>query len=142
MNLRAMPRSSQSNPLRGLRILILEDDDDLRAALVEHCADAGAEVWDAGDVRSARALLELQPIERAPFDLLLTDLQLPDGSGHAFADEVRARAARVRVVALTGRSSEDEIDASHAAGFDAHARKPLDPSVLIELLAAVAGPRP
>lgn len=132
-----MPWDTAAQRLRGLRMLILEDDDELRSSLAERCVAAGAEVWDAPDVRSARQL-----IDGRSFDLLLTDLHLPDGSGHDFAGEVRAHGAQVRVVALTGRSSEDEIDASHAAGFDAHARKPLDGAVLIELLAAVAGPRP
>ncbi len=127
------PWSSGNDPLRGLRMLILEDDEDLRASLAEHCARAGAEVRDAGDLRAARAL-----IDGEAFDILLTDLELPDGSGHAFAGEARERAPHLRIVALTGRSSEDEIDASHAAGFDAHVRKPLDASVMIELLAAVA----
>jgi DNA-binding response OmpR family regulator len=128
--------NAPTDPLRGLRILILEDDEDLRASLAEHCLAAGAEVRDAGDLRTARRLIDAEP-----FDLLLTDLQLPDGRGHDFANEARERTAQLRVVALTGQSSEDEIDASHAAGFDAHVRKPFEASVLVELLAAVARPR-
>lgn len=133
MNFPSTPWNTDAAPLRGLRVLILEDDEDLRASLAEHCLAAGAEVRDAGDLKTARDL-----IDEAAFDLLLTDLQLPDGSGHDFALEARVRTAHVRVVALTGRRSEDEIDASRAAGFDAHVRKPLEAAVLIDLLAAVA----
>lgn len=123
-----------SKSLHGLRLLILEDDHDLRDALGEVFRARGARVTSAPDIASARAIVA----EHGVPDLLLADFDLPDGHGVAFAEDLRRRAPDLRAIALTGHREPESIDRSQAAGFAAHLVKPLEPSALVAMVSAVA----
>lgn len=125
---------AQSSPLLGLKLLILEDDPDLRESLDEMFRARGADVRSASDLDTARAIVER---EGAP-DLLLADFDLPDGHGAEFAEDLRAVAPDVRAIALTGRREPESLDRSHAAGFAAHLVKPMEPAALVAMVSAVA----
>ncbi|MEM6313802.1 MAG: response regulator, partial [Planctomycetota bacterium] len=81
--------------------------------------------------------------ERA--DVLLSDLDLPDGTGH---DLVRDLArdlddtTQPLAVAFSGHGHEDDIRASHAAGFDEHLTKPIPPDVLLNTIRRLLAARP
>jgi CheY-like chemotaxis protein len=63
--------------------------------------------------------------EGAEFDLLLSDLGLPDGSGIDLMQHLKARAA-LRGIALSGFGTEADIQRSREAGFEEHLTKPVD----------------
>jgi CheY-like chemotaxis protein len=119
--------------LRGLRLLILEDDPDLREALGEMFRARGASVMAAHDLETARAIVD----DHGAPDLLLADFDLPDGHGAAFAETLRALAPGLRAIALTGHREPESMDRSQAAGFAAHLVKPLEPSTLLAMVRAV-----
>jgi DNA-binding response OmpR family regulator len=113
------------------RVLLVEDNEDAAVALamcleeygyvVEHvatCADA---------LRAARS---------RPFDAVLTDLGLPDGSG---IDIGRALSKELPVLALSGYGAEQDLRRSAEAGFLAHLVKPADPAEVHAKLTAVLG---
>lgn len=77
------------------RILLVDDDPDVRPLLEHILLSDGHKVTTAESVKVGRKLLS-----RQPFDLLLTDVNLPDGSGLDLADQ--AKAAGVQVLVLTG----------------------------------------
>ena len=77
------------------RILLVDDDPDVRPLLEHILLSEGHEVTTAESVKVGASLLG-----RQPFDLLLTDVNLPDASGLALADT--AKAANVKVLVLTG----------------------------------------
>ena len=78
------------------RILLIEDDADVRPLLEHILLEQRYEVTTAETVLTATALLNSQP-----FDLVICDVNLPDGSGLAVAD--RAKAAGVKVLVMTGQ---------------------------------------
>lgn len=119
--------------LRGLRLLILEDDPDLREALGEMFRARGASVMSAHDLQTAREIVD----DHGPPDLLLADFDLPDGHGAEFAEDLRSLAPGLRAIALTGHREPESMDRSHAAGFAAHLVKPLEPSTLVAMVHAV-----
>ena len=124
MNHHSAPRPR----LDGVRILLVEDEADLLDALAEHLRSVGASVVTASSLKAARAALV-----DAQFDLLISDIGLPDGSGHDVATEARG-AGRVRAaMALTGNRGEAAVDASRAAGFQMHLTKPCDPATLVRV---------
>ena len=110
----------------GLRVLLVEDN--LAAAqTLSLCLEAFG--WSPVHVETCADALRIAA--RDPFDIVLTDLGLPDGSG---IDIGRALSPRLPVVALTGYGAISDIESTTDAGFDAHLVKPADPAVIHEVL--------
>lgn len=133
-------RGEQSGPpgdarsLGALRLLLLEDHEDggeLLAALLRHHGHTVTLVRTLAAARRAAA--------DARFDLVLTDLALPDGSGHDLVRELRAHGRATPVVALSGFGSPDDQAETGRAGFAAHLVKPIRLEALLECMAAVLG---
>jgi PAS domain S-box-containing protein len=129
----AGPAQSVSTPpasSRPLRLLVVEDHGDTLEMLKLMLQAEGHEVETAGDVSTA-----LETVGQGDFDVLLSDLGLPDGSGLDLIREVRARGLHTPAIALSGYGQEEDVKQSKAAGFMAHVTKPVD---LDRLLVAVS----
>jgi CheY-like chemotaxis protein len=124
--------SAQSAPGRSRRILLVEDNGDTAQTMKMLLSECGYVVETAGDVRQA-----LKAVESASFDLLLSDLGLPDGSGIDLMQELRRRGNALKGIALSGYGQEQDIRRSKDAGFSAHLVKPADADALIETIAAL-----
>ncbi len=103
-----------------LSILVVEDHDATCEMLARLLRQAGHRVTTAKTLASALAVTQ-----QDTFDLLLSDLGLPDGSG---LDLMRQRREQFthRSIALTGYGMEEDVRSSKAAGFTAHLTKPID----------------
>lgn len=109
------------------RVLLVEDDENLRHALADNLGEAGFSVQVADSLANAHA-----QIERLEFDLVVLDLMLPDGDGYTFCRDLRARGSRIPVLMLTARSLEEDLLQGFDAGADDYLTKPFR---LKELLA-------
>lgn len=118
---------------RALRILLVEDHGDTRRVLARLLRNAGHAVEAA---EHAAAALEL--FARQPFDLLISDLGLPDESGLELMRKLRAAKPGLTGICLSGYGMEDDREACRAAGFSEHLTKPVDRQ---RLLAAIARTR-
>lgn len=111
---------ARQNNGETMNILYVEDDSvDLelaRRALQR--ADAGTEVTGANTVAAALAALTYHPEAAAQFDLVLTDLRLPDGSGLDILYAIREAQLPLPVVVLTGQGDEDVAISAIKAGAD------------------------
>jgi PAS domain S-box-containing protein len=117
--------------LRGVSILLVEDDTDWREAVALRLTQAGAEVTAAGTVAEALALLD----ETRPH-VLVSDIGMPESDGYALIRQIRARpGAPVRAVAMTGFADPASRERCLQDGFDAYLAKPFEPG---RLLVAVA----
>jgi CheY-like chemotaxis protein len=120
-------------PLAGIRVLVVEDDADLRdlaAAILSH---AGASVDCAV---SATAGLELFTAF-AP-QVVVSDIAMPEVDGYALVSQIRAlgsSAASTPCVALTAFATNEDRKKALAAGFSLHLTKPIQPAVLVAALA-------
>jgi CheY-like chemotaxis protein len=120
--------------LEGIRVLVVDDDEDARELarrLLESCK---AEVLTAASTPEA-----LQVLEGAAFDVLVSDIGMPGEDGYSLMRRVRSLPAEqngdIPAMALTAYArGEDRVKAIRA-GFHMHAAKPVDPA---ELIAAVA----
>src|SRR4051812_36213253 len=112
-----------------MRILIVEDHDDTRDALERFLSRCGYGVAVAADLRTALNLLQAQP-----FDALVTDIALPDGTGYALVSEVRRRGINIMAIALTAYRYPKDAEEPRVTGFDFYLRKPLDCVKLRSLL--------
>ncbi len=120
-----------------LRLLLVEDHASTLATLRALLARRGFDVVAASSVREAR-----EQIVHGPFDILISDLGLPDGHGHELLAEFRGRHPNLIGVALSGYGTEDDRARSHAAGYASHLTKPvsiIDLNLVIEHLMASAG---
>ena len=112
-------RARPQNPER-MRILIVEDDDDTAAILRELLGQEGHTPDVVHSVTEARR----HAAER--WDIVISDLGLPDGSGFDVARHFSGVTPRPRLIALSGYGGETDVSASSAAGFERHLVKPID----------------
>ncbi len=120
--------------LRGVRVLVVEDDDDARELIVSMLSACDADVAAVSTAGAALAALD----ERMP-DVILSDIEMPAMDGYEFIREVRGRTraggGRVGAIALTAYARPEDRARSLMAGFQMHLSKPVNVS---ELAAAVA----
>ena len=113
------------------RVLVVEDNPDGLATLVELIAARGHAVQGAADGPQA-----LRLVERWKPQLVLLDIGMPLMDGYAVARRLRAdpSCSEVRIVALTGWGTQQDREKTAAAGFDDHITKPVDPDRLLSLI--------
>lgn len=104
----------------GLRLLVVEDHSDTAKALERLLRRAGHVVHTANDAATALALAG-----QHPFDLVISDLGLPDGTGYELMALLK-RQAGIPGIAMSGYGTEEDIRKSREAGFSQHLVKPVD----------------
>jgi CheY-like chemotaxis protein len=112
----------------GMRILLVEDHVDTAAALAELLAAMGHDVTVAATVASA-----LAAAARQGFDFVVSDIGLPDGTGHELMRELVGR-YHLRGVAVSGYGMEEDRRRSLASGFALHLTKPISVQQLRDAL--------
>ncbi|HVE71470.1 MAG TPA: ATP-binding protein, partial [Thermoanaerobaculia bacterium] len=123
----AAPDSTLSD-LRGVRVLVIDDQDVTRDLVVSIFSRAQAEVAAASSVREGVAAFN----SFSP-DIVVCDLAMPDQDGYAFLRTIRALpppASATPIVALTAFGHPDDRRHALAAGFDEYLKKPIDPPEL------------
>ena len=126
------PPAATQEDRPGWRILLVEDHEDTAEAMADLLGARGHRVTVARTLAEARAAAD-----RESFDLLVSDLGLPDGSGHELMRELGARG--LRGIALSGYGMEDDLRKSREAGFERHLIKPVSPQALEAAIQQVAG---
>lgn len=114
------------------KILIVEDDSLLNKTLEFNLISEGYETGSAHTCREARRLLE-----QTAFDLILLDINLPDGSGIGLCEGLRQAGNQTCVIFLTANDREsDQLRGYEAGGFD-YITKPFSIAVLCRKLSAL-----
>jgi signal transduction histidine kinase/CheY-like chemotaxis protein len=120
-------------PAPRRRIVLVEPDPDLRTILRSLLEASGHEVTEATDGPGAFATaVRVRP------EVMLVDIELAGFDGYELAQRLRMipEAKSTLLVALTGDGRPDDVERAHAAGFDHHATKPVDPDTLTSILRA------
>jgi CheY-like chemotaxis protein len=129
-----------TDALKGIHILLVDDDADTRALLETVLQYCGALVTAVDSARAAMTTLE-----RVKPDLLLSDLSMPERDGYWLIRELRARPAdaggSIPAIAVTALGLPHGVDRSLAAGFQAHMSKPVDPWELARTISGLVGRR-
>jgi CheY-like chemotaxis protein len=124
---RRAPRNGQIK-----RLLIVEDHAATRISLMRMMERRGYVVQGAGSLAQARELAATET-----FDLVLSDLGLPDGSGHELMMELGERTG-IPGIALSGFGMETDVSESKLAGFVAHLTKPVTAQALDAAMERIA----
>jgi len=127
-----------SKLLKGLRILVVDDEADSRdlvTAILTRCG---------GKVRSCESVAEaLNTFREWKPDLLVSDIGMPNEDGYELIKKLRKlrlkRAREIPVVALTAYATDDDRERTLSAGFQMHVAKPIEPEALVRSIAGAAG---
>ncbi|MFQ4145935.1 PAS domain S-box protein [Chlorogloeopsis sp. ULAP02] len=122
--------------LSGVRVLVVDDEVDMRELLARILKDVGASVTVTPSATEALAALQQQ----LP-DILLADIAMPKIDGYMLMHQVRAlpsqQARQIPAIALTAYAGEYNQQQAIAAGFQMHIAKPVEPKVLIEAIVSL-----
>jgi signal transduction histidine kinase/ActR/RegA family two-component response regulator len=122
---RNLAENAEAPALReDLRLLLVEDHDDTREVLARLLSRRGYDVAAARNAEQARALSSGKT-----FDLLVSDIALPDATGCELLEELSAKYG-LRGIAMSGFGSDADLAQSRAAGFLEHLVKPIDAKAL------------
>jgi CheY-like chemotaxis protein len=116
----------QEAPAAGTRILMVDDDDDVRSIAATFLRDAGYVVAEASGAAQA-----LEIVRSAPVDLVVTDLAMPGMDGVQLAALIRAELPRVKVMFVTGYAADYEL------GGELMLQKPYGARTLLQAVAGV-----
>ena len=127
--------------LDGLRVLIVDDDQDARDLALAILAGAGASVKMCASAGEA-----LDTLSQWRPDVLVSDIEMPGEDGYSLIRKVRALngadGGRIPAIALTAYGRMDDRARSLAAGFTMHVPKPVDPGELTTVIASIVDRQP
>jgi signal transduction histidine kinase/integral membrane sensor domain MASE1 len=118
---------------RSLRILLVDDHADTRQGLERLLRRRGHYVQSAEGVEAALNIAAL-----GAFDLLISDLGLPDGSGHDLMMRFPQRHA-IKAIAISGFGMDGDVEKSKSSGFSEHLLKPIEFARLDAIIQRLAG---
>ena len=134
----AKDAAAAARSLQGLRVLVVDDERDLRELMQKVLGDCGADVRAVGSAAEA-----LASIERSPPELLISDIAMPLMDGYELIRRVRLldsqRGRALPAIALTAFASADDRARALGAGFVVHVAKPVEPAQLILTVASASG---
>jgi CheY-like chemotaxis protein/nitrogen-specific signal transduction histidine kinase len=126
--------------LKGLRVLIVDDEPDMRDLLAYTLKACGVEVIAAD---SANAAISVLTESSQPMDILISDIGMPEEDGYSLLRRVRAlkpeNGGRIPAIALTAYARTQDRTAALLAGFQSHIAKPVEPAELVAVIANLAG---
>jgi len=133
----AAATGEDDSELIGFRILVVDDDEASRRLVGEVLSLAGATVVEVSSAADA-----LRAARRDRFDVLVSDVAMPDVDGYALVQALRREGRPVLSVALTAFATDDDRERARNAGFHAHVAKPVLPRDLVrEITGLVRGSR-
>ncbi len=100
-------------------LTIVEDDPILGRGLTVYLELEGFKITWVKDLKSAYA-----SVENTPAELVILDVNLPDGSGLELCTKLRAKGSKIPVIFLTAKTDEDSVVAGFAAGANDYVKKP------------------
>jgi CheY-like chemotaxis protein len=119
-----------------MRVLIVDDEPEMRKMIATVLRGAGASVVTAGSAAEA-----FDQLSEQSFDVLVSDIAMPTEDGHSLVRRVRASddgKSRIPAIALTAYGGPLQRQLALSAGFDDYVKKPFAPQELVRAVAGVA----
>jgi PAS domain S-box-containing protein len=122
----------------GLRVLVVDDEEDALALVSQVLSAHGAKVYAVGSAREA-----LEQVGNLRPDVIVSDIGLPEEDGYSLIKKIRSlpteRGGRTPAVALTAYAREEDAHRAFAAGYQIHVAKPVEPTELATVVANLGG---
>jgi PAS domain S-box-containing protein len=135
-----LPPACNLLPLEGIRALVVDDEADARELLTVTLQQSGAIVIVATSAMEALQILESTP--PPAIDVLISDIGMPDVDGYMLIQQIRAlstQQAKLPAIALTAYAGELNQKRALEVGFQQHLSKPVEPEVLVDIVATLVG---
>jgi PAS domain S-box-containing protein len=132
------PDKQRTEKLKGLSVLVVEDDEDSRSLLTMMLKRHGAKVIAVSSSQEALAAIDSKTPE-----VLISDIGMPGEDGYELMRKVKERETgndRIRAaIALTGYAAEKDRELALAAGYQLHLAKPIEPAQLVGAIEMLIG---
>lgn len=125
--------------LDGIRVLVVDDEEDARELIGRALEDRGATISLAANARDA-----IEILERDGIDVLLADIAMPGDDGYSLIRQIRSGGSSVSSIpaaAVTAHAREEERTRALAAGFQMHVAKPVEPGEIVRMVDYLAHDR-
>ena len=133
-----LPAKGAAMNLRGIKVLVVDDEPDALAMLRRLLERSDAEVLSAGSAAAAMAIVQ----DDRP-DVVVSDIGMPEQDGYTFLANVRKlpieKGGRVPAIALTAFARSEDRTRALMAGYQVHLSKPVEPQELIVTVASLVG---
>ena len=127
-------RETIAPKLSGLRVLVVDDQADMRELLATILCIENAEVRTAGGIDETMGIMTTWNPE-----IMICDIAMPGGSGYELIKRVRDDGCSTPAIAITARAGVEDSANSIAAGFQIHMPKPIEPHELVASVASLTG---
>jgi DNA-binding response OmpR family regulator len=113
------------------KVLIIEDEEQIRSFLRTYLKASDFEVWEAQDGEDALKLLS----EKIP-DIIVTDIMMPKMDGVQFYLTLKedVELQNIPVIVLTSRNAREDFEYASLLGMDEYLRKPFDPEEVVKII--------
>jgi signal transduction histidine kinase/CheY-like chemotaxis protein len=122
--------------LAGIRVLVIDDDEESREVVAAHLQGCAADVSTVSSAADGFALLQQER-----FDVLLADIGMPGEDGYSLMQRIRAQcpsaSASIPAAALTALARDEDRERALRAGFQLHLAKPIDASAVVAAVATL-----
>ncbi|MGD0140603.1 MAG: ATP-binding protein [Tepidisphaeraceae bacterium] len=133
-----VPADGSRSQLQGVKVLVVDDEQDARDLIKRVLEDCKAEVLTAGSAAEAMPIL----IQQKP-DVLLSDIGMPQVDGYDFLRQVRSMTdqggGKIPAIALTAFARSEDRTRALMSGYQVHLAKPVEPAELVATVASVVG---
>ncbi len=124
-----LPTDAVIGSLKGLRVLLVEDNDFNQQVAAELLADADIQVEIAEN-----GLVSLDKVQSGAFDLILMDMQMPVMDGITATLKLREMGCTVPIIAMTANAMQADRDRCAEAGMNDYLAKPIDPDEMFAVM--------
>jgi signal transduction histidine kinase/CheY-like chemotaxis protein len=125
--------------LDGVRVLVVDDEEDTRELIGRALEDRGAHITLASNSQDA-----IQILQRADIDVLLADIAMPGDDGYSLIRQIRSSETSLSSIpagAVTAHARDEERSQALAAGFQMHLAKPVEPGEIVRMVDHLAHDR-
>ena len=125
--------------LDGVRVLVVDDEEDTRELIGRALEDRGAQITLASNSHDA-----IQILQRDDIDVLLADIAMPGDDGYSLIRQIRSAETSLSSIpagAVTAHARDEERTRALAAGFQMHLAKPVEPGEIVRMVDHLAHDR-